>query len=471
MADRHRGPRYHLAMVAAKAAQTALTAAHRNGGQLPGVIAEKIDPSILGDVPRPKTVVCVSGTNGKTTTNNLLNDLLADNGYDVVNNRAGGNVANGIQSTLIRNATLSGGTKKDMAVMELDELSFRKVLPYLTPDIILVTNLYRDSFSRNANPDFIFNVMSHYVSPKTKLVLNADDLISCRLAPQDTNRVYYSIGRLEDDTTEPQGIVCDLTACPVCGGKLKYDYCHLRHLGHARCTSCGFTNPEPDYELCALDREAHTFTVRERTHEGAPEHTYKYGNYSITNLYNLFSTTVVARELGLTPEAIAASLERGINVTALRYTEKECRGKRLVAVASKGENSTATSVALDTIRKEPGSKAVVVMLADAHKAANPKETEYIGWYYQTDFEYLKDPSIKQVVVQGATNPDLLPRLRLAGIDPAKLKMVGTPEQSAEAVDPMSVDSVFWAFDIFNHGDVEKSRNLVAKKIEEAADAR
>ena len=128
-------------------------------------------------------------------------------------------------------------------------------------------------------------------------------------------------------------------------------------------------------------------------------------------------------------------------------------------------------MALDTIRKEPGSKAVVIMLADAHKAANPKETEYIGWYYQTDFEYLKDPSIKQIIVQGATNPDLLPRLRLAGIDPAKLKMVGTPEQSAEAVDPMSVDSVFWAFDIFNHGDVEKSRNLVAKKIEEAADAR
>ena len=173
MADAHRGPRYQLAMAAAKATQAALTAAHRNGGQLPGVIAEKIDPQILADVPRPKTVVCVSGTNGKTTTNNLLNDLLADNEYEVVNNRAGGNVANGIQSTLIRNATMSGGTKKDMAVMELDELSFRKVLPYLTPDIILVTNLYRDSFSRNANPDFIFNVMSHYVSPKTKLVLNA----------------------------------------------------------------------------------------------------------------------------------------------------------------------------------------------------------------------------------------------------------------------------------------------------------
>ena len=38
MADAHRGPRYQLAMAAAKVTQAALTAAHRNGGQLPGVI-------------------------------------------------------------------------------------------------------------------------------------------------------------------------------------------------------------------------------------------------------------------------------------------------------------------------------------------------------------------------------------------------------------------------------------------------
>ena len=60
---------------------------------------------------------------------------------------------------------------------------------------------------------------------------------------------------------------------------------------------------------------------------------------------------------------------------------------------------------------------------------------------------------------------------MANIDPAKLHMVETPEQAAQAGDPMSVDSVFWAFDIFNGGDVEKSRELIWKKIEEASDVR
>lgn len=452
-------------MAVSKAAASGLKLLHRNAGQMPGVIAEAIDPAFISHIGKPEHIVFVSGTNGKTTTNNLLNDLLADNNVGLIDNRAGGNILTGVESTFIKNADLSGRQRVNTAVMELDELSFRRVLPYVTPEIILVTNLYRDSFSRNANPDFIFSVMSEHISPETKLILNADDLISCRLAPQNTNRVYFSLGPLAEDTPDPQGIACDLTACPECGGKLEYDYCHLRHLGHAHCTSCGFTNPEPSYLVTAVDREAHTFTVRECAAPGTPSYTYRFGVYSITNLYNLFAATVVARELGLSPEAIAASLERGINVTAARYAEQEVGGKRLVALASKGENSTATSVALDTIRREPGDKIVVLMLADAHKAESPVNTEYIGWYYQSDFEYLTDPAIKQVVVQGVTSEDLLLRLRLAGVDPTKLNMVKTPEEAADAIDLTRADSVFWAYDIFNGDDVEKSRERLIARIE------
>ena len=191
-----KGPRFHLAMAVSRAAASALKLARRNAGQMPGVIAEKIDPSFLADVDKPARVVFVSGTNGKTTTNNLLCALLRYNGIEMIDNREGGNVRNGVESTLIKNATISGRQKLDVAVMELDELSFRTVLPDLVPEVILVTNLYRDSFSRNANPDFIFSVMSENISPATKLILNADDMISCRLAPQNSNRVYYSIARL-----------------------------------------------------------------------------------------------------------------------------------------------------------------------------------------------------------------------------------------------------------------------------------
>ena len=73
-----------------------------------------------------------------------------------------------------------------MAVLEVDERSSVRVYPYITPDYIAVTNLFRDSIMRNAHADFI---AGHHQPQRprlaSRLVLNADDLISCGLAPEN----------------------------------------------------------------------------------------------------------------------------------------------------------------------------------------------------------------------------------------------------------------------------------------------
>lgn len=467
-------PRYYLALAAGKTAAAALKIARRNGGQVPGTVAEAICPDFLARTPKPERVVFVTGTNGKTTTSNLLDDILLACGFDLVTNRAGGNIITGIESSLIKDARMSGAPRRQVACMELDELSSRRVLPYMTPDVMLVANLYRDNFTRNANPDYIFSVIDANIPASTHLILNADDLISCRLAPQATHRTYFSIGHLEDDLEGPEGIVCDLTACPECGGALEYDWCHLRHLGRARCVACGFKNPEPDYLVTDVNKDAHEFTMRELCHavDGeAPEYTYHIATYSITNLYNLVSALVTARELGVSAEQLQDVLADGkVNVTAARFSEETVEGLRLVNTASKGENSTATSTALATICREPGSKVVVLMLADYYLATNPKKTEFTGWYYQADFEYLADLAVKQVVVQGANSDDLLLRLLMAGIDADTIFMAETEREAADLVELEGIDGVFCAYDIFNGDQAQAFRERVAERIRERAGA-
>ena len=458
-------PRFYLALAVGKLASKALTLLGRNGGQIPGTIAEKIDPAFLAHMDKPERIVFVTGTNGKTTTSNLLDDLLADNGFDPVTNRAGGNVKAGVESSLIKNARFSGAQRKAFACMELDELSSRLVLPHVTPDILLVCNLYRDSFMRNANPDFIFNVISENVSPETELILNADDLISCRLAPQTTKRTYFSIGHLADDTDAPSGIVSDLMACPQCGGALDYDYCHLRHLGRAKCVSCGFTNPASDFEVTRVSDDHQTFTVRENREPGQPEYDYHIATYSLTNLYNLLAAVVVARRLGVSPQAIAASLDKGVQITKLRYSFEEVEGIRLVNMAAKGENSTATSTAIGNICREPGNKAVALIMSDAYLAGSPYSSEYTGWYYQTDFECLNDPQVKQVIVVGARGEDLLLRLRLAGVDGSRVSLVDDAETAAHRIALGGIDGVYCAYDIFNGDQVARFNEGVRKRLE------
>lgn len=458
--------RFLLALIAGKLVSLALRVTGRAGGQMPGVAAEAVCPDFLARMPKPGRTVFVTGTNGKTTTSNLLDDILIANGFDLITNRDGGNIITGIESSLIRESTLLGGPRKGTACMELDELSCRRVLGPMPPDVLLVCNLYRDNFTRNADPDYVFDVIDAAVPAGTHLVLNADDLISCRLAPQAARRTYFSIDHLPDDLPGPEGVVCDLTACPVCGGALSYDWCHLRHLGRARCESCGFSNPEPDYLVTRVDRAAGTFTLRELCHEGEPERAYQMGAYSITNLYNLVAATVTARELGIP----AADLERtfasgAVAVTSARFSERTAAGMRLVNIAAKGENSTATSATLATVCREPGDKCVVLMLSDYYLATSKTRTEFTGWYYQADFEHLASDDVKQVVIQGATADDLLLRLLMAGIDEDRIRVVGSVEEAADVVRLDGVESVFCAYDIFNGPQAEAFRDRVSRRLE------
>lgn len=52
----------------------------RQASYLPGWFAVKLCPDYLRHIRKAETVICVTGTDGKTTTANLLSDLLAPPG-------------------------------------------------------------------------------------------------------------------------------------------------------------------------------------------------------------------------------------------------------------------------------------------------------------------------------------------------------------------------------------------------------
>ncbi|MBY4797622.1 MurT ligase domain-containing protein [Collinsella sp. AGMB00827] len=460
--------RFHLALIASKVTASALRMLGRTGEQLPGAIAGAIDPQFLAHIGKPEHCVIVSGTNGKTTTTNLLCDLLAFNKIDVITNRSGANCVGGFESIFLKHANLSGHARRKLAVMELDELSFRTVMPHMDPEMVIVTNLYGDTFTRSADPAYVFSVMDAHLPASSKLVLNGDDLLSCRLGAQrSSDRVFFSIARLPEDTGEPQGIVSDMTVCPECGGSLEYEYCHLRHLGKVHCTHCGLTNPLPDYEIVSVDRERQTFVVAEHKDREPRTYEYRYGSYSVATLYNVLAVISAAREMGLAPDQIARALDGGVTITERRLFEREAHGKRVACVAAKGENATANSVAYDIVRKGAGNKAVVIVIHDSHMAEVPEDTEFTGWYYQADFEYLADPSIKQVINLGTTSEDVALRLALAGVDRSITHIASSPEEVVEVVDFDLVDTVYIAHCVTNVEVAHQMTDQLIAKVEGA----
>ena len=80
-------------------------------------------------------------------------------------------------------------------MLEIDERSSKRIYPFMKPDILALTNLFRDSIMRNAHPQYIADFLTDSIPPETKLVVNADDLIAASVAP-DNPRVYFGIERM-----------------------------------------------------------------------------------------------------------------------------------------------------------------------------------------------------------------------------------------------------------------------------------
>lgn len=405
--------RFLIALWISKAAMLLQKMLGMNASYFPGKLAIKLCPDFLGRIDKPETIITVTGTNGKTTCCNMLLDILTENGYDVLNNKAGSNIDAGIASALIAEASLFGRVSKKLGLFEVDERSSKKIYAYVHPNYTVCTNLFRDSIQRNAHPEFIFSFIDSSLPNDTHLILNADDPICSRLK-EGNSRSYFSIGRLPTDRDECVNIINDMRMCPKCHAKLEYEYVRYHHIGKMHCPVCGFASPEPDF-LASPDWEKGSFTVK--THEGEEE--YPLVSSSVFNTYNQVTVVAMLRTFGLSAEAIAKSFSH-LKIVESRFTSVEKNGVEVITNMTKGQNPVACSIVFDYIRNEPGDKEVVLVLDDL---TFKKTTEIMTWIFDADFELLDHESIKRVVVGGVRTHDYHLRLLLAGIPEEKIRCV------------------------------------------------
>ena len=156
----------------------------RGGSALPGLIAEKVDPRTIERLVAPvrRGVIVVTGTNGKTTTTKMLVGMLEGEGWRVVTNSTGSNLARGIATRLIEVASWSGRIDADLAVFEADEAAVRTLAPRLRPKVMVVTNLARDQLDRYGELATTAAHVAEAVRHAGVAVLNADDPLVAEMA-------------------------------------------------------------------------------------------------------------------------------------------------------------------------------------------------------------------------------------------------------------------------------------------------
>ncbi len=441
--------RFYIAMLAGKIALFGLKLLGRNATFLPGKIAVAIDKDFLGGLTPPKTVIAVTGTNGKTTVSNLLNSILLANNYTVTNNSLGSNVQAGVATALLEDSTLSGKAKKEIAVLEVDERSSLRIYPYIKPDYLICNNIMRDSLARNAHTEFISFIINKALPKTTKVVLNADDLVCATLAPENQERIYFG---LSIDKVHEEGplYLQDIVYCPHCGGLLESEYLRYNHIGRMHCSKCNFHSPEPDFVITEINKEENTFTV---VHNGISQ-SFNLINDNIVNLYNFCGLIALLSTIGLSYEQISAGFAKS-KIVKTRYDKLQSDDLRVTMQLSKGQNPTACARCFSYVAKCPGDNKAIIFVGDDFEAS-----ESPCWFYDSNYSYLSDPSISQIIFSGPRCMDQYLRAQLAGVPTDKIRTISDSTAGTDLLDTKLSKDIYVLYGPY----MVKQANLVKEKL-------
>ena len=191
--------RYRLAVIAGRLARWLLRL--RGGGSaVPGRVALAIAPKFLERaVSRlPLGVVFVSGSNGKSTTTNMLTAILREHGLDVFTNPSGGNLPQGIASALLADVPLDGFVRGDVGVIEVDEAYGVDLARVLKPRGSLLLNVQIDQLNRFFEPTRVIGMLRSIAEGSSEfVVVNADDdslaRVGAELAAQGRDVTTFAV--------------------------------------------------------------------------------------------------------------------------------------------------------------------------------------------------------------------------------------------------------------------------------------
>ena len=393
----------------------------QRGSNYAGKVAVKLMPNFVScfkNIDYDK-VIFISGTNGKSTTTNLINHTFKSAGRKVACNVEGANMMPGVATTLIKNSTLNGKFNKELLVLEIDERSFPLIRKQLPGRHMGLTNLQKDQVQRNGDPDFILRKFRGAIDQDMTLYLNNEEPRSCSL--EDCAGKTKRFGVAENDRTYVANDFYAVTMpCPKCGHPISYKNYNLANIGNFHCTKCAYGSVDTlDVKISSVDYAQNTFVCSEKTW------TVPYNNPFY--IYNFAMCIAICRSFGLTDEQIQTGFTTFMN-PASHEDVIYYKGKEIHYLRGKQENPEALQSELDIIAADKRRKAVFVGLyeiADFHP--------YYGgsfYFFDCDFSPIVESCVEHYVAFSSTVAgDIASRMILAGAPSEDVTICDTNDMS------------------------------------------
>lgn len=402
----------------------------RGGTTLPGKTAYKIYPGIIKIISKNYKIVMVTGTNGKTTTARIIGQMFSENKIDFITNKSGANLVSGIITTLIDSVDLHGKSKVSTALIEVDEAAFNKITDHIQPDILVVTNFFRDQLDRYGELYTTLNGVKSGIqkSPNATLILNADDSLCASLGRDvDNETLYYGFDSQAYETPE-KFTNSDAMFCLYCKGRYEYTNQVYGHLGGFKCISCGYSQPQAQVTCVKVEELNSSYSnvlFSANFSKGDKESMSLDAKINLPGLYNIYNAlaaTACGCLLDIPGEVLHNALE-----------SFECGFGRMETIVTKGKsiklilvkNPTGFNQVLDYLLTEDKNMQIAFIIND--KLADGTD---ISWLWDVDFEKLQ--KIQEITgmfyTSGIRSEDMAVRLKYSGIYSDKIKIIKNYEE-------------------------------------------
>lgn len=404
-----------LAMLICKALRLASRILHRGGTAMPGRVALKLCPGLLGVLAENVKVVAITGTNGKTTSARMVEAAFADEGKNCFANRSGANLISGITTEFAMNSTLTGRCRREYAVIECDEAAAVRVFGQLKPRVIVVTNLFRDQLDRYGEVTHTLENIRTAVSavPDAVLCLNADCSLTSSLALELPNRVvYFGIDKGAASSHKATEL-SDASHCIRCKAEYEYDYISYGHLGGFRCPNCGYARHAADFAVTDIVEQGANGSTVVMSMRGE-KRIVSVNLPAMYNIYNAAGAAAAIVEMGLGTDAAVKALS-GFKCGFGRMEQFDLGGGTKIMLV---KNPAGCNQVVEFLQNIKEKFVLVVCLND--RSADGTD---ISWIWDVDFEELTALSgrLQRVIVSGDRAADMRIRIKYAGIDDAAIE--------------------------------------------------
>ncbi len=409
------------------------------GTDFPGMLAYKIDPDFMLGFPEidPDKIIFITGTNGKSTTTNLLYHTLTQAGKKVIANLSGSNMLNGAATVLITGSDMSGKIDADYILIEVDERSFPYIIKHLKGRNIVITNIMQDQVHRNGDPDFIYQLLRRNMPDGMRMFLNNDEPRSKSYEDLAKEVHYFGVAK-NPLSYNKEGIYEVTLPCPYCAAPIKFEYMNSTNEGGFFCTHCNFSSSATNTTIIEnADFERGTFEV------GGITHIMPYTTPIM--LYNYAAVSAVAGYFGVENEKISASLSNFVNIEG-RDEIITYKGKNIHILRNKNGNPETVRMCVDAIAKEPGEKLIAIGLCIIPERRPKFVPHYTNTYYayETNFTPLKDSLGKILIFSDYIAMDQVNRLYYDGFTEDEVDFIDSedPETVLNEIVKYDYDTIY-----------------------------